>query len=145
MNEYVKKYLLRGLIFGGFGPVVLGIVYAILEATVDGFSLGGWQILVAIISTYVIAFVQAGASVFNQIEEWPLAKSFFFHLSSIYIVYLLAYLVNSWIPFDITFVLVFTAIFLLGYLVIWIVVAASVAAVTRRLNKRMAEMENDEV
>ena len=60
MNKYVKQYLHRGLAFGGFGPIILGIVYAILEATIVDFSLGGWQVLVAILSTYVIAFVQAG-------------------------------------------------------------------------------------
>ena len=143
MNKYVKQYLHRGLAFGGFGPIILGIVYAILEATLVDFSLGGWQVLVAILSTYVIAFVQAGSSVFNQIEEWSLSKSFLFHLSSIYLVYLFAYLVNSWIPFDIIFVLVFTGVFLVTYLAVWITVAVSVRIATKKLNDKMAAKESD--
>ena len=31
MNCYVKEFLKRGLMFGGFGPIVAGIVYLILE------------------------------------------------------------------------------------------------------------------
>lgn len=137
MNKYVKDYLLRGLLFGGFGPIILGIVYAILEATLPGFSLSGVEVLLAIISTYILAFVQAGASVFNQIEEWPLMKSLGFHFLSIYLAYSLAYIANSWIPFDWAVIGIFTAIFVLVYLVIWVIVYLSVRAATKRLNGRV--------
>ena len=40
MNKYLKIFLHRGLIFGGFGPIVVGIVYFILGQTLEGFSLG---------------------------------------------------------------------------------------------------------
>ena len=96
--------------FGGFGPIVAGIVYAILERTVSDFSLSGTQVLLAIVSTYMIAFVQAGASVFNQIEEWPLPKSLLCHFLSLYAVYVIGYLINTWIPFQAEVVLVFTGI-----------------------------------
>ena len=49
--------------------MVAGIVLAILGATIKDFHIDGWQILMAIVSTYLLAFVQAGASVFNQIEN----------------------------------------------------------------------------
>ena len=77
MNKYLKEFLHRGLVFGGFGPIVLGIVYAILESTVEHFSLNGIQILIAIISVYILAFVQAGVSVFNQIESFSVPKHCF--------------------------------------------------------------------
>ena len=137
MNKYVKDYLLRGMLFGGFGPIILGIVYAILEATLPGISLSGREVLLAIISTYAIAFVQAGASVFNQIEEWPLMKSLGFHFLSIYLVYSLAYIINSWIPFDWSVIGIFTAIFVVVYLVIWLIVYVSVRSATKRLNDRV--------
>ena len=31
MNKYLKEFFHRGLIFGGFGPIILGIVFAILK------------------------------------------------------------------------------------------------------------------
>lgn len=137
MNKYVKSFLHRGLVFGGFGPVILGIVFAILEVTLPDFSLGGGEVLLAIISTYLVAFVQAGATVFNQIEEWSAPKSMLCHLISVYLVYLFAYLVNSWIKPDITVVLVFTAIFLAIFLVIWLTVYLIVKSTEKRLNNKL--------
>ena len=120
MKKYGKTFFLRGMMFGGFGPIIAGIIYAILQNTIKDFSLTGVQVCLAIVSTYILAFVQAGASVFNQIEEWPLAKSTLFHFLSLYLVYTLCYLVNTWIPFEPVVLLVFTAIFALWYFVIWI-------------------------
>ena len=96
MNRYLKTFLHRGLLFGGFGPIILGIVYAILQRTVEGFSLNGSQVLVAIVSVYLLAFVQAGASVFNKIESFSVPKALFCHLALLYVAYILCYLFNSW-------------------------------------------------
>ena len=35
MTKYVKQFLHRGLVFGGFGPIVAGIIYAILQSTIE--------------------------------------------------------------------------------------------------------------
>lgn len=137
MNKYLKEFLHRGLIFGGFGPIIIGIVYAILEATVENFALNGVQVLIAIVSAYILAFVQAGASVFNQIEHWSLPKSLLCHFSLLYVAYVLCYLINNWIPFNMTVVLIFTAIFVIAYFVIWIAVFLSVKAVSRKLNVKL--------
>lgn len=137
MNRYVKSFFHRGMLFGGFGPVVAGIVYAILERTVADFSLSGSQVLLAIVSTYLLAFVQAGTSVFNQIDEWPLPKSLLCHFLSLYAMYVLTYLVNTWIPFQAEVVLIFTAIFAAGYFVIWGIVYLAVRATSRRLNQKL--------
>ena len=119
--------------------MVLGIVYAILENTLENFSLGGVQILVAILSVYLLAFVQAGASVFNQIEHWSVPKSMLCHFSLLYIAYVLCYLINDWIPFDSNVLLIFTAIFVAIYLVIWIVVFVSVKLISQRLNSKIRQ------
>ncbi len=137
MNKYVKEFFHRGLIFAGFGPIVLGIVYAVLANTVDNFSLTGNQVLLAIVSTYLIAFVQAGATVFNQIEHWALPKSLLCHFSSIYLAYVVCYLVNTWIPFNINVILIFTAIFVVCYFVVWIIVFLSIKAVSKKINRSL--------
>ncbi|MBR4858985.1 MAG: DUF3021 domain-containing protein [Clostridia bacterium] len=134
MNKYLKEYLNRGLIFGGFGPIILGIVYCILSKTMDSFSLSGGEVLLAILSTYLIAFVQAGSSVFNQIEHWSLAKSLLCHFSSLYVVYVLSYVVNSWIPFEWGVVAVFTAIFVVLYFAIWLTVYFLARSTGKKLN-----------
>ena len=134
MNKYLKEFLKRGLLFSGFGPAILGIVYLILGATVDGFSLGGNEVFLGILSTYLLAFLQAGASVFNQIEHWPIAKSTFFHFSCLYLAYSLCYVLNSWIPFDPRVLLIFTLAFIALYFLIWITVYISIKTVSRKLN-----------
>lgn len=138
MNRYLKTFLYRGLMFGGFGPIILGIVYAILQRTVVGFTLNGTQVLVAIVSVYLLAFVQAGASVFNQIESFSVPKALFCHLSLLYAAYILCYLVNSWIPFDIKVILIFTGIFIVSYFAVWTVVVISVKLATKKLNQKLS-------
>ncbi len=137
MNSYLKNFLHRGLIFGGFGPIVAGIVFFILSFSVEGFSLTGIQVFCAIISTYILAFVQAGASVFNQIEHWPIAKSLLVHLSVLYVTYVSCYLLNSWIPFEPAVVAIFTAIFLVTYFLIWGIVYFSVKSATKKMNAKL--------
>lgn len=135
--KYVRSFFLRGAAFGGLGPIIAGMIYLILSFSIENFSLTGVEVFVAILSTYILAFIQAGASVFNQIEGWSIPKSIFFHLSFIYIAYVFCYLVNSWIPFDWKVILIFTGIFVLTYFIIWVSVYVSVKITSKKLNKKM--------
>ena len=123
--------------FGGFGPIILGIIFLIVSKTSANFSITASQILIGIISTYMIAFLQAGASVFNQIDGWSVPKSTFFHFLTIYIAYVGAYLLNSWLPFDLKVILIFTLIFIVVYLVIWLTVVISLKIVSKKLNRKI--------
>ena len=137
MNKYVKEFFHRGLVFGGFGPVIVGIVFAVLEATLDTFSLTGSQVLLAIVSTYLLAFIQAGASIFNQIEHWSTARSLFFHFLSLYIAYSMCYVLNSWIPFEPMVLLIFTVGFAVMYFAVWLTVCLIVRATSAKLNRNI--------
>lgn len=137
MNKYLKAFLHRGLMFGGFGPIILGIIYAILQNTVENFTLNGTELLVAIISIYLLAFIQAGASVFNQIESFSVPKALLCHLSLLYLAYITCYLVNNWIPFSTDVILIFTAIFLVVYFAVWITVYISVKIASKKLNAKL--------
>ena len=88
MNKNVKEFLKRGLMFGGFGPVIVGIVLAFISIS-ETISLEAWQILVAIVTSYILAAVQAGTSVFNEIENWSPVKSALLQGGCIYLVYIL--------------------------------------------------------
>lgn len=134
-----KEFCHRGLMFGGFGPIIMGIIYAIVERTAANFSLGGMEVLIAIVSIYLLAFVQAGTSVFHQIEKWGAAKAAFCQLGTLYLTYLACYLLNSWIPFRMSVVLAFTGIFVVGYFVIWLIAYLSVKAVSRKFNEKILE------
>lgn len=131
----IKDFFLRGLMFGGFGPIITGIVYLVLQISLKNFTLSGVEIFTAIVSTYLLAFVHAGASVFNQIESWSLAKSTLCHFGLLYIAYVLCYVINSWIPFEPLVLGIFTAIFVVGYTVVWLTVYICVRATAKRLNQ----------
>ncbi len=133
-KKYTLEFLKRGLMFGGFGPIIAGIIYLILSFTLKDFTVSGFEMFSAIISTYILAFVHAGVSIFNQIEGWSIPKSLLFHFTSLYLAYSLCYIVNSWIPFNIIALLIFTAIFVLLYFTIWIIVYFSVKASSKKLN-----------
>lgn len=125
--------------FSGFGPIILGIIFFILSKTLDDFNVNATQILLGIISTYLIAFVQAGASVFNQIEHWPLPKSLFCHFGMLYSVYVTFYVINSWIPFEWGVIGMFTAIFVIIYFTVWFTVYFIAKATGKKLNATLKQ------
>ena len=122
MNKYLKEFMTRGLMFGGFGPIVLAIVLFFIWKFVPDTQLQGDEILIGTVSVYILAFVHAGASVFNQIDEWGLNKSIGIHFATLYVAYSVSYLLNRWIPFDLKIFGIFTAIFVAVYAVVWIIV-----------------------
>ena len=136
--KYGKEFLHRGLLFGGFGPIVAGIVYFILYHSLEGVSLNGAEMFTVILSTYLLAFIHAGTSIFPQIEHWSTARSLFVHLLTLYAAYVSCYLLNSWIPFDPTVLLIFSAIFVGLFLVIWLSVFLAVKATCKKINSKLA-------
>lgn len=137
MKKYLKAFFYRGLMFGGFGPITAGIIYLIIEKTTANFSLTGKEVCLAVISTYLLAFLQAGASVFNQIDEWSLPKSLLCHFATLYVAYVSCYLINTWIPFRSEVVLIFTAIFVVLYFLIWGIVYFSIKSTCKKFNKKL--------
>ena len=136
MKKYLTEFLKRGLMFGGFGPIILGIVYYIISITTD-LVLSGHEVFIAIISIYLLAFIQAGATVFNIVESWSIQKSLLCHLGVLYLAYLGCYLVNSWIPFNWIVVLIFTIVFVLIFFIIWFTVYIIVKHTTKELNEKL--------
>lgn len=137
MKKYVKDFIHRGLMFGGFGPVVVGIIYVIISKTETTFYLNGDEALLAIVSTYLLAFLQAGATVFNQIEHWPLPKSLLCHFSTLYLAYSVCYVANTWIPFEPKVLLIFTGIFVVTFFAIWFTVYFIVKNTSRKFNEKI--------
>ncbi len=137
MNKYVKEFLHRGLMFSGFGPIIFGIIIFIVSKTTDSFILEAGEVLIGIVSTYLLAFVHAGASVFNQIEHWGIGKSLLCHLSTLYVAYSICYVINTWIPFEPKMLLLFTVIFMVIYFVVWGIVYFTIKATSKKFNAKL--------
>ena len=140
MNRYLKSFLQRGLIFGGFGPIISGVVYLVLDRCVPHVAVSGTDLFVIILSTYLLAFIHAGASIFNQIDHWPIAKSLLCHFGSLYAAYLLCYMINRWIAFELSIVLIFTAVFVAGYAVVWLTVFIVTKITEKKLNDKIKSL-----
>ena len=123
--------------FGGFGPIVLAIIYYFISLFNEGITFGGKEILRGMISVYLLAFVHAGASIFNQIEEWGICKSIGVHFSVLSVAYSLCYFMNSWIPFNLKGFLIFTGIFAAIYIVVWAIVYICVRGSSRKINDKL--------
>lgn len=134
MKKYLKEFLKRGLMFGGFGPIILATIYFIISKVDKTITFQGDEFLLGTISVYLLAFVHAGASVFNQIEEWGLNKSIGVHFAVLYIAYSACYLLNTWIPFDGKVFLIFTGIFIAVYTVVWTIVYLCVRNSGKKIN-----------
>ena len=139
MNKYLKTFILRGLIFGAGGPVIVGIVLLILDLTVGDIMLTGREICITIVSSYLLAFVHAGASIFPSMDTMPIAKSALLHFGTLYVAYTACYLVNSWIEFKPLVLLIYTAVFVAIYLSVWLIVILSLRCAKKNINAHLGE------
>ena len=137
MNKYVKEFLRRGLMFAGFGPIVFGIIVLCISYFDSVAVHSARNIFIGIVTTYTIAFVQAGVTVFNQIEHWSVPKSLLCHFGLLYVVYSLSYIANSWIPFKAEVLVTFTVIFAVVFFVIWGIVYLCVRNTSKKINEKL--------
>ena len=136
MKKFWKEFLFRGLISAAGGPVVLAIIYGILGATGAAESLSPREVCMGILSITLLAFIAAGMTAIYQMEQLPLPIMILLHGGSLYIAYILTYLLNGWLERSATPILVFSVIFVLSFLTIW----AIIYSITKRNTEKLNEM-----
>lgn len=134
MKKEVKEFLRRGAAACGLGPVVLAILYLILQNSGAMKSLTVNEVCVGIFSLSALAFLAGGMNVIYQIERLPLMAAISIHGGVLYVSYLVTYLVNGWLEWGIAPVLVFSGIFAFGYLIIWAAIYSIIRKRTAKLN-----------
>lgn len=141
MKRYAMEFIRRGLAACGLGPLVLAVIYLILDRLGTAQSLDAAAVSTGIFSLTALAFVAGGMNVIYQLERLPLMAAVTIHGAVLYTGYLAVYLINGWLEQGSGPILVFSAVFIVGYLLIW----ALIYAVTRRRTKRLnglLEMRN---
>ena len=141
MKRFVLDFFRRGLMACGFGPLVLAVVYGILQRCGVVETLTVHQVCVGILSLAVLAFVAGGMNAIYPIERLPLMVAILIHGAVLYCAYLATYLVNSWLEWSITPVLVFTGIFMVGYLAIWAVIYCIIRRNTEKINAALKQKQ----
>ena len=134
MKKYMFEFFRRGLIACGLGPIVLAILYLILQHQAAVETLTVNQVCLGIFSLSALAFIAGGMNVIYQIERLPLMVAILIHGVVLYISYLGTYLLNDWLEWGTTPILVFSGIFVLGYLVIWAIIYSIIRKNTKKLN-----------
>lgn len=143
MKKYFLEFIHRGLVAAGLGPIVLAIIYLILQyqRAIDTLTVN--ETCLGIISLTALAFIAGGMNVLYQVERLPLMIAILIHGSVLYIGYLATYLLNGWLQSGITPILVFTVIFVLGYLLVWAVIYFITQRRTDRLNEMLKKKQRE--
>ena len=144
MKKYVLEFWRRGLVAFGFGPIVLAVLYLILQANGVLQTLTVNQVCLGIFSLSVLAFVAGGMNVVYQIERLPLMTAILIHGVVLYISYLGTYLLNDWLEWGVTPVLVFSGIFIVGYLAIWAIIYSIIKRNTEKINEILKKQQRNE-
>lgn len=141
MKKIILEFLRRGFVACGLGPMVLAVLYLILQRNGVIEMLTVNQVCVGIFSLSALAFIAGGMNVIYQVERIPLMAAILIHGGVLYVSYLVTYLVNGWLEWGITPILVFTGIFALGYLVIWGIIYSVIRKKTDKLNECLKKIQ----
>ena len=141
MKKIILEFLRRGFVACGLGPMVLAVLYLILQRNGVIEMLTVNEVCVGIVSLSALAFLAGGMNVIYQVERMPLMAAILVHGGVLYISYLVTYLVNGWLEWGITPILVFTGIFALGYLVIWGIIYFVIRKKTDKLNEGLKKIQ----
>lgn len=143
MKKFVLEFVRRGFIATGLGPIVLAIVYLILKqsAAIDTLTVN--QVCIGIFSLSALAFIAGGMNAIYQVERMPLMTAILIHGGTLYIGYLVTYLLNDWLDFGVIPIMVFTAIFVVGYIVIWAIIYSIIRRNTAKLNEMLRKKQQN--
>ena len=143
MKQHILEFLRRGLVAWGVGPMVLVVLYLILQHQTGVQTLTVHEVCLGIVSLSALAFLAGGMNIVYQIERLPLMVAILIHGVVLYISYLAVYLLNGWLQSGATPVLIFTVIFILGYLAIWAVIYSITRRNTEKLNEMLKKKQQD--
>ena len=144
MKKNILDFFRRGFVACGFGPVVLAVLYLILQHKAEIETLTVNQVCLGIFSLSALAFIAGGMNVIYQIERLPLMVAILIHGGVLYISYLATYLLNDWLEWGAIPILVFSGIFIFGYLMIWAIIYCIIRKRTERLNEILKKKQESE-
>jgi len=141
MKEKILEFVQRGLSACGLGPIVLAIVYLVLQQKDSLGLLTVNEVCTGIFSLTALAFIVGGMGVIYQIERLPLMVAILIHGCVLFASYLITYLVNGWLKSERIPVMMFTVIFVLGYLLIWVFIYIANRKNTARVNEKLKQKQ----
>ena len=144
MKNFIKEFLRRGIVAAWVGPIVLAVIYLILQNNGIIESLSVNEVCIGIFSLTFLAFIAGGLNSIHKFEKFPLMVSVLIHGVVLYICFLITYVINGWLSLSIIPLLVFTAVFIIGYVIIWIIVYSVIRKKTDNINIKLKQKQNSE-
>ena len=142
MKKFILDFCRRGLVASGLGPIVLGVLYLVLQRSAGLVTLTVNEVCIGIFSLTALAFIAGGLNALYQIERLPLMGAILIHGCVLYGCYLVVYLVNDWLEWNGLALLVFSGIFVVGYLMIWVVIYSVIKKRTARINEMLRKKQS---
>lgn len=142
MERFITEFLRRGMIAAGIGPIVLAVIYLILQNAADVQTLTVSQVCMGIFSLTALSFVAGGMNALYQLERLPLMVAILIHGCVLYVSYLATYLLNDWLDMGVIPIIVFSAVFVVGYAVIWAIVYSIIKKSTSKLNEGLRKKQH---
>lgn len=141
MKKFVLDFLRRGMMACGIGPIVLAILYLVVQRadTIETLTIN--QVCIGIFSITALAFVAGGMNAIYQIERLPLMVAILIHGVVLYSSYLCTYLLNDWLEWGVIPIVVFSAIFVVGFIVIWAIIYSIIRRNTARINEMLKKKQ----
>ena len=143
MKKIIMEFLRRGFTAMGVGPLILAVLYLVLQQQGGIEKLTVNQVCVGILSLSGLAFIAGGMNVIYQVERLPLMAAVSVHGGVLYGSYLITYLINDWLEWGAAPILVFSGIFVLGYLLIWAIIYSVIKRNTDRINEALKNQQRD--
>ena len=97
MKQFLKDFLMRGMVAAGFGPLALVVFYLITAHYGGVQTLSVNEVCTGIVSLTTLAFIAGGMNAIYQIERLPLMAAITRHGAVLYGSYLATYLINGWL------------------------------------------------
>ena len=144
MKKHILDFIRRGAAACGLGPLVLAILYVILEQNGTLEILTVRQVCIGIFSLSALAFIAGGMNAIYQFEQLPLLVAISIHGAVLYLSYLATYLINGWLEWGSAPVLVFTGIFVVGFIGIWVVICSIIRKNTNKVNQMLNKKRQNE-
>ena len=144
MKKHILGFMRRGSAACGIGPIVLAILYLVMQHQGAIEVLTVEQVCIGIFSLTLLAFIAGGLNELYQIDRLPLLTAILIHGTVLYAAYLITYLLNDWLNRSAISVLIFSAIFIVGYFLIWIIIYSIIRKNTEKLNETLIKKQQNE-
>ena len=144
MKKFVSEFVQRGMVAGGFGPIILAIIYLSLYHNGVIEMLSVEKVCKEIFSVTALAFLAGGTNALYQVEKLPLMPAILIHGATLYIGYLVTYRLNNWLEGGTKSVMVFTVIFVVGYIIVWAIIYSVTKKNTDKVNAILQQKQQSE-